>query len=121
MNVLMMSPGFPAEMPFFTRGLARVGANAIGIGDQAQSALPELARESLSAYFQVPSFTEEDAIFRQVEAIHQKARLDRIECLWEPFMILAAQPSSECTRADACNQQILCDSISSPLEQRFVA
>ena len=52
LNVLMISPGFPAEMPFFTRGLARVGANAIGIGDQAQSVLPEIARESLSAYFQ---------------------------------------------------------------------
>ena len=91
LNVLMISPGFPAEMPFFTRGLARVGANAIGIGDQAQSVLPEIARESLSAYFQVPSFTDEEAIFRQVEAIHKKARLDRIECLWEPFMILAAK------------------------------
>ena len=26
MNVLMISPGFPADMPLFTRGLARVGA-----------------------------------------------------------------------------------------------
>lgn len=91
MNVLMISPGFPAEMPFFTRGLASVGANAIGLGDQPQSALPDVAREALAAYVQVASFTDEAAIFREVEAIHARARLDRIECLWEPFMILAAQ------------------------------
>jgi biotin carboxylase len=91
MNVLMISPGFPAEMPFFTRGLASVGANAIGLGDQPQSALPVVAREALAAYVQVGSFTDEAAIFREVEAIHARARLDRIECLWEPFMILAAK------------------------------
>ena len=27
MRVLMISPGFPTEMPLFTRGLARVGAD----------------------------------------------------------------------------------------------
>ena len=30
MNVLMLSPGFPAEMPLFTRGLREVGAQIIG-------------------------------------------------------------------------------------------
>ena len=33
-TVLMISPGYPAEMPFFTRGLARAGAQVIGAGDQ---------------------------------------------------------------------------------------
>ena len=32
MNVLMISPGFPTEMQYFTRGLARVGARVIGLG-----------------------------------------------------------------------------------------
>jgi len=91
MNVLMFSPGFPGEMPYFTRGLRRVGASVIGLGDQPQGALPDVARESLSAYVQVPSFTDEAAIFREVEEIHRRARLDRIECLWEPFMVLAAK------------------------------
>ena len=30
MRVLMISPGFPTEMPLFTRGLARVGAEVYG-------------------------------------------------------------------------------------------
>ena len=91
MNVLMFSPGFPGEMPYFTRGLRRVGASVIGLGDQPQGALPQIARESLSAYVQVPSFTDEPAIFREVEAVHRRTRLDRIECLWEPFLVLAAK------------------------------
>ena len=33
MNVLMLSPGFPAEMPHFTRGLSEVGAKVIGLGE----------------------------------------------------------------------------------------
>ena len=39
MNVLMISPGFPDEMPLFTRGLAEIGASVFGIGDQPQAAL----------------------------------------------------------------------------------
>jgi hypothetical protein len=90
-NVLMISPGFPAEMPFFTRGLASVGANVIGIGDQHPDALPPMAKESLGAYVQVPSLWEEDAIVRRVHGIAAQTRLHRIECLWEPGMILAAR------------------------------
>ena len=33
MNVIFISPGYPPEMPWFVRGLARVGAGVIGIGD----------------------------------------------------------------------------------------
>ena len=34
MNVLFLSPGFPAEMPRFARGLAGVGARVYGVGEQ---------------------------------------------------------------------------------------
>ena len=40
----MISPGYPAEMAFFTRGLARAGATVIGLGDQSTGALPPAAR-----------------------------------------------------------------------------
>lgn len=49
MNVLMISPGYPADMPEFTRGLAASGARVIGVGDQHTAALPSLVRDSLSA------------------------------------------------------------------------
>lgn len=91
MNVLMLSPGFPKEMQFFTRGLATVGAQVVGLGDQPESALPEHARKALSAYVQVRSFTDEADVLARVREIAGRVRLDRVECLWEPYLILAAR------------------------------
>ena len=50
MNVVMISPGYPAEMAYFTRALAAVGATVIGVGDQPPSALPDVARDALAHY-----------------------------------------------------------------------
>ena len=50
MNIVMISPGYPAEMAYFTRALAAVGATVIGVGDQPPSALPEAARDALAHY-----------------------------------------------------------------------
>ena len=91
MKVLMLSPGFPQEMRFFTRGLAEVGATVIGIGDQPDSAVPEPARGSLSAYFQIASFTDEADVLDRVREIASRVTIDRVECLWEPYMVLAAR------------------------------
>ncbi len=51
----MISPGYPAEMALFTRGLARAGATVIGLGDQAPDALPAPAREGVAHYVHVGS------------------------------------------------------------------
>ncbi len=91
MNVVMISPGFPVEQPFFTRGLARQGHHVIGVGDQHENDLPEIARNALSAYLQVPSFVDEHAVMRVVADAAAKVRIDQIECTWEPFMVLAAK------------------------------
>ncbi len=91
MNVIMISPGFPVEQPFFTRGLARQGNQVIGLGDQAEHDLPEMAKSSLSAYLQVPSFSDERAVMGTVGEAASKVQIDRIECTWEPYMVLAAQ------------------------------
>ncbi len=91
MNVLMISPGYPPEMEYFARGLARVGAKVYGIGDSAQAALPPMAKEALAGYLQLRNLWQED---QTVEAVRQWSRtlkFDRVECLWEPGMILAAK------------------------------
>jgi len=90
MNVLFLSPGFPTEMTDFVRGLAQVGANVIGLGDQPEAAVPEKARNALSAYYQV-SFSRPKAVLETAGAIARRVRIDRVESLWEPLMILAAQ------------------------------
>ena len=91
MNVIFLSPGCPPEMPHFTRGLADVGARVIGMGDQPEGGLPELTRKNLAAYVQVRSFADEDEVIAEARRIAAKVRVDRVECLWEPLMILAAR------------------------------
>jgi biotin carboxylase len=91
MNVIMLSPGYPAEMAYFTRGLAAAGATVIGVGDQAPPALPPVAREALAHYVHVGSLADSGAVASTVRAVARHVRIDRVECLWEPYMLLAAR------------------------------
>ncbi len=95
MHVLFLSPGFPAEMPLFARGLAEVGAKVFGVGDQPAAALPEEARAALSDYLQVRSFGDEDAIVAQLRGWLRGRSVDRVECSWERLMYLAARLRAE--------------------------
>jgi formate-dependent phosphoribosylglycinamide formyltransferase (GAR transformylase) len=90
-NILLISPGYPAEMPEFTRGLAEVGATVIGVGDQPPEALPAGVRRALAAYVPVRSLWNAAAVAGEVRRALQGRALDRIECLWEPAMLLAAE------------------------------
>ena len=91
MNVLMISPGYPAEMAFFTRGLGLAGASVIGLGDQSPEALPPPAREAMDHYVHVGSLADEDHVAATVRAMARHVRIDQVECLWEPYMVLAAR------------------------------
>ena len=90
-TVLMISPGYPAEMPFFVRGLAATGARVIGVGDQPAHALPQMARDNLVAHWHVPSFADEEGIIASVRERAKHVRVDQVESLWEPTMLLAAR------------------------------
>lgn len=91
MHVLMIAPGYPWEMTHFTRGLARVGARVFGLGDSPEMGLPRVVRESLSAYLRVPSLWDEAAVVEAVRRHPAAHRVERVECLWEPGMLLAAR------------------------------
>jgi len=91
MNVIFLSPGYPPEMPHFVRGLREAGASVIGVGDQDESAIPAVARENLSAYVRVGGFADEEAILSAVESFATRVRVDRVECMWEPLIVLAAR------------------------------
>ncbi len=90
-TVVVISPGYPAEMPFFVRGLAATGARVIGVGDQPADALPPMARDNLAAHWHVPSFADERGIVDAVRAHARQVRVDQVESLWEPTMVLAAR------------------------------
>ncbi len=95
MNVLMISPGYPAEMAFFTRGLSRAGATVIGLGDQSTDALPPAARDALTHYVQVGSLAAETAVAATVRDLARQVHIHQVECLWEPYMVLAARLREE--------------------------
>ena len=90
MNIVMISPGYPVEMAYFTRALAAVGATVIGVGDQPPSALPEAARDVLAHYEHV-TLSDEGAVLGAIRGLARHVSVDRVECLWEPYMLLAAR------------------------------
>jgi biotin carboxylase len=94
MNVVMLSPGYPAEMAYFTRALAAVGARVIGVGDQPTHALPEEARRSLAHYEHV-NLADESSVLAALHGLARHASIDQVECLWEPYMLLAARIREE--------------------------
>ena len=91
MNVLMIAPGYPVEMPLFVRGLARVGAQVFGVADVPQNELPPLAKEHLTQYLKVNSLVDEDAAVKAVTKWVGPVKFDRVICLWEPGVLLAAK------------------------------
>ncbi|HEV2452083.1 MAG TPA: ATP-grasp domain-containing protein [Streptosporangiaceae bacterium] len=91
MNVVMISPGYPAEMALFARGLAEAGATVIGVGDQHAGSMAQAARAALAHYAQVGSLADEGAVVAAVLGLARLVRIDRVECLWEPYMLLAAR------------------------------
>ena len=93
-TVVMLSPGYPAEMAYFARGLAAVGARVIGVGDQPPHALPEAARSALAHYEHV-NLADEGAVLRALRGLARHASIEQVECLWEPYMILAARIREE--------------------------
>ncbi len=95
MNVIMISPGYPAEMALFARGLAASGASVIGVGDQPTGSVPAVARDALAHYVPVGSLADGDAVAAVVRELARQVRIDRVECLWEPYMLLAARLREE--------------------------
>lgn len=91
MNVIMIAPGYPGEMPYFCRGLSLHGAKVYGLSDAPEAHLPALTREHLSGYLRVPDFTDEEAVVQAVAEGVGKQTIDRIVCMWEPGVVLAAK------------------------------
>jgi carbamoyl-phosphate synthase L subunit-like protein len=82
-NVLLLGCAYPPELPYFTRGLAQIGARVFGVDHPPENQLPALTRESLNGYLQ--------AVRRAVGS----TSFDRVEALWEPTVLLAARLREE--------------------------
>lgn len=91
MRVVFISPHFPSEMENFTRGLKDVGAEVYGVADVPEHYLPLHVRRCLSGYLQVPSLERDDEVIAAVGQWMHGRTPDKVECLWEPFVVLAAK------------------------------
>jgi hypothetical protein len=90
-NVLLLGCAFPPELPYFTRGLAQVGARVFGVDQYPLGELPAMTREGLSGYLQVPSLFDEQRAFEAVFHNLRALSFDQVESLWEPTVLLAAR------------------------------
>ena len=54
-----------------------------------------MARDALAHYISVGSLAAEDAVAATVRELARQVRIDRVECLWEPYMMLAARLREE--------------------------
>jgi len=90
-RVLFLSPGYPSEMPHFVRGLAEVGAEVLGVGDGAPALLSPRVRGPSPTICACARCGREDAVVEAVKRWLGARTVDRVECLWEPGILLAAR------------------------------
>ncbi len=90
MRVVFLAPSYPPEMVQYTRGLAEVGAEVLGIGDTPQAGRPETVKRALSGYLQVPRIMDEDDVVARASAWLRGKSVDRVWSNWEPLVITAA-------------------------------
>ena len=66
MNVVFISPHFPATYSHFCAGLSRNGVNVFGIADTPWHELNEELRSSLTDYYKVGNLEDYDEVYRAV-------------------------------------------------------
>ena len=91
MRVVFLSPGYPADMPKFARGLAEVGASVYGVGDTPRDSLPDNVKPFLTDYLTVPRMLDEQDVMNRVSDWMRGRSVDRVLANWEPVMLLAAR------------------------------
>lgn len=95
LDVLLISPSFPADNGHFTRALhALPGVRVLGVGDQPASSMEPEVRDAVDVLHVVPNLWDEAATVDSTRAWLKQlgvAKLDRVECLWEPGVVLAAR------------------------------
>jgi biotin carboxylase len=106
-NVLLLGCAWPAELAYFARGLARVGARVYGVDSHPESQLPREARESLSGYLQVSSLFDEHVAVEEILR-WRPATFDLVETLWEPTVLLAARLRDELGVPGLSHAEALC-------------
>ncbi|QDV07515.1 argininosuccinate lyase [Planctomycetes bacterium Poly30] len=94
LNVVLISPSFPTDNGHFTKALhALPGVRVLGVGDQPLEAMEPDVRAALDDHLVVRNLWDEAATVQQtVDWLARKGlQPHRVECLWEPGVMLAAR------------------------------
>jgi biotin carboxylase len=91
MKAVFLAPSYPPEMQQYTRGLAEVGADVYGVGDQPVAALPASVKAHLADYLQVPRLLDDDDVVERVTAWLRGREVDRVLANWEVMVLTAAR------------------------------
>lgn len=96
MNIIFIEPSFPYNQREFVRGLAKAGANVIGIGERPPEALNDEVKGHLAHYVQVRSVVHEPSLLEAVREIQDKVWVDRMEATIEAHIMAAARVREAC-------------------------
>src|SRR5437868_2102252 len=91
MKVVFLAPSYPPEMQQYTRGLAEVGAEVYGVGDQPAQSLPAQLKRHLHDYLQVPRLLDDDDVVDRVYTWLRGREVDRVLANWEVMVVTAAR------------------------------
>src|SRR5262245_17359043 len=91
MKAVFLAPSYPPEMQQYTRGLAEVGVEVYGVGDQPVGALPASLKPHLADYLQVPRILDDDDVVARVHAWLRGRSVDRVLGNWEVMVLSAAR------------------------------
>ena len=97
MNVIFVEPAFPNNQREFVRALHAVGARVSGIGERPLEHLDDQIKHWLSAYEQVSSVTNEQALLTAVRKIQSREWVDRLEATIEAHIMPTARVREACT------------------------
>ena len=90
-KVVFLAPHYPPEMQQYTRGLAEVGAEVLGVGDTPAAALPASLKPHLADYLHVPRILDEEDVIARVHAWLRGREVDKVLANWEVLVLTAAK------------------------------
>ncbi len=91
MNVIFVEPAFPNNQRQFVRGLAKAGANVIGIGERPADWLDGELKSWLGGYEKIGSVVDEQQLYDAVRRIQSQLWVDRIEATVEAHIMPTAR------------------------------
>ena len=92
MNFVFLSPHYPPNYINFSLQLKRMGANVLGLADEAYENLPKELNWALTEYYRVDSLSNYDQLLRALGYFtHRYGKIDRLDSLNEFWLETEAQ------------------------------